>query len=246
MNGAPRAALAENLASVRERIARATARSGRPQGAVRLVAVTKTVPPAIAGELFDLGQIDFGESRVDGLVEKQAALGERADDATWHMIGHLQRNKAKLFLRTGALLHSLESALLAGILADRIAREGPPPGDGPCRVLIEVNVAGEAQKDGLAPDDLPGLLGTVRALGRLQAVGLMCMAPAGVEPERARAVFRGLRELRDRHLERHPALEELSMGMSQDFEVAIEEGATLVRVGSALFEGVPGAVRAGR
>jgi hypothetical protein len=231
----PPAALAANLDRVRERIARATARSGRPPGAVRLVAVTKSVDAATAAALVDLGVRDLGENRVDALLEKQAALGARAADVAWHMVGHLQRNKAKRFLESGALLHSLESAALAEALAERLAKTRPP-GDGPLRVLVEVSVAGEAQKDGVAPEGLADLLAAVRALKLLEVAGLMTMAPLDAPGERARPFFRALRELRDRHREHHPALVELSMGMTQDFEAAIEEGATIVRVGTALFE----------
>jgi pyridoxal phosphate enzyme (YggS family) len=239
MDRPPAAALAENLASVAGRIARATARSGRPAGACRLVAVTKSVGAELARALLDLGARDIAENRVDGLVKKREALGPRAAEVAWHMIGHLQRNKAKRFLETGAFLHSLESVELAEVLAERLAKDARrPPGDGPLRLLVEVNVAGEAQKDGVSPGALGDFLARVRALGRLEVAGLMCMAPFDAPGEKARPVFRELRALRDRHREHHPELVELSMGMSQDFEVAIEEGATLVRVGGALFEGI--------
>jgi len=231
--------LGRNLAAVRSRMERAMERAQRPAGSVRLVAVTKTVRPHVAAALAALGQRDLGESRVDVLLEKQAAF-PRDTPARWHMIGHLQRNKARRFLPSGALLHSLDSERLAEVLEAEIERLGAPPGDGPLRLLVEVNVSGETRKGGVTPEALPALLDRVRRTGRLEASGLMTMAPATDSPEAVRGVFASLRALRDRHRERHPELVELSMGMSGDYEVAIEEGATLVRVGTALFAGLDG------
>jgi hypothetical protein len=235
--------LERNLARVRGRIDAALARAGRPPGSARLIAVTKSVKGEVARALVALGQRDLGESRVDALEEKSRALeadpSAREAGVRWHMIGHLQRNKARRFLESGALLHSLDSPRLALALEKEMERRGAPPGDGPLRVLVEVNVSGEAQKGGVAPAALPPLLEMVRGAGRLEASGLMTLAPLTSDPETTRPVFRALRELRDRHRERHPELVELSMGMSGDFEVALEEGATLVRVGTALFEGLP-------
>lgn len=225
--------LSANVERVRERIAAAAGRSGRPPGAVRLVAVTKSVGAAVAAELVRLGVGDLGENRVDALARKQEALAAEGLRPRWHMIGHLQRNKVKPFLATGALLHSMDGDRLADALAERA------PGGAPLPVLLEVNVSGEASKGGFPPDAVAPALERLEAAGRLAPRGLMTMAPISEDPEAARPLFRALRELRDRLRARHADLAELSMGMSQDYEVAVEEGATLVRVGTALFEGLP-------
>lgn len=225
-------AIAANLAAVRERMAAACARAGRDPDGVRLVAVTKTVGPDEIRELYRLGVRDFGENRVaDGVAHKEA-LGR--DDAVWHLIGHLQRNKARAALAGGFLrIHSVESEKLLAVLDDECGRLGARPD-----ILVEVNVSGEDSKYGVRPDALPALAKTALAAKRLRLSGLMTMAPFTDDPEEARPVFRGLRLLRDELArETGAALPHLSMGMTGDFEVAIEEGATLVRIGTALFAG---------
>ncbi len=223
-----------NLQGVRQRIADAAAHSGRAAGEVQLVAVTKYVSAEITGLLIDAGCHHLGESRPQDLWRKDAELAGR--DVQWHMIGHLQRNKVRRTLPLVECIHSIDSIqTLAAI--DRIADELKlRPG-----VLIEINVSGDASKDGLPPDDAPLFLSQAAELPHLQIEGLMCMAALDGDADVARRNFADLRELRDRLRPTCPPnirLKELSMGMSGDYEIAIEEGATIVRVGSALFKGI--------
>ncbi len=223
-------AIAENLASVRERLASACARSGRRAEDVTLVAVTKTVTPAEIGELYRQGVRDFGENRVaDGLDHKNALA---RPDARWHLIGHLQRNKAREALAGGyALVHSVESDKLIAVLQHECEKL-----DLSLEILIEANLAGEEAKYGAAADELSGLAEAALKAPRLRLRGLMTMAPFTDDPETSRPYFSQLRLCRDRLCERFGLpLAELSMGMTGDFEVAAEEGATMVRVGTALF-----------
>jgi PLP dependent protein len=216
----PRVSIAENLRAVRERMERAAVRAGRDPASVRLVAVSKTQPADAVRAAYHAGCRDFGENYAQELVDKAAALADLAP--RWHHIGHLQSNKVRALAGKVALYHAVDRASLAAEIARRSERAA---------VLLQVNVAGEVQKSGCRPDDLPALVSAVRALGNIELRGLMTMPPAA-EPEAVRPWFRALRELRD-HLA--PELPELSMGMSHDFDVAIEEGATLVRVGTAIF-----------
>ena len=220
-----------NLRDVRDRIAAAAARSGRPADAVRLVAVTKTVDVEVIRTLLDAGQRDLGENRPQQFRDRAATMAGL--DIRWHMIGHLQRNKVKYVVPTAAMIHSVDSLDLAEDLSRRAEGLGLR-----ARCLIEVNVSGEASKEGVPPAEAMDLGPAVAELPGLELAGLMTMAPIVDDPEATRPVFAALRELGDR-LNRAgglPApLTELSMGMTQDYEVAIEEGATLVRVGTALF-----------
>jgi pyridoxal phosphate enzyme (YggS family) len=228
------ARIRENLARVRQRIAEAAARSGRTADAVRLVAVTKSVGEPEIRALVDAGCRLLGENRPQQLWQRAAALADLPVD--WHMIGHLQRNKVR---RTLPLVRMLESAD-SPALVEAVDRAG---GELCLRVpiLLEVNVSGETAKHGFAPGDVEPFL---KELGRLEHVevrGLMCMAGLEGGLDAARRDFAALRQLRDRLRANCPervSLEELSMGMSGDFEAAIDEGATIVRVGSALFEGI--------
>jgi PLP dependent protein len=221
MTTAVRDILAANLARVEQRIAAACARAGRPRSSVTLVAVTKTVSVDVAAELIALGVRDLGESRPQELWRKAEALKE----VRWHLIGHLQRNKIDRTLPLVHRLHSVDSRrLLEAIDAA-----------GPAELLLEFNCSGEASKGGFAPADAPALRDALHHLKQARVVGLMTMAPFEDDPQRCRPTFQALRRLRD---EIGP-LPELSMGMSNDFEVAIEEGATAVRIGTALFEGLP-------
>jgi pyridoxal phosphate enzyme (YggS family) len=229
-----RATLARNLARVRERMAEAAARAGRDRAEARLVAVTKAVPAPVAVALAALGQEDLGENRVQDLLEKQAALASAGLAPRLHMIGHLQRNKARAVVGTGALLQSLDSERLAEALEALLEKTGAAP----FPALAEVNIAREPQKGGVAEEEVEAFLARRAAHGRIAVQGLMCMAPEAEAGERARPFFARLRALRDRLRPAFPALAELSMGMSQDFEAAIGEGATIVRVGRALFEGL--------
>jgi len=239
---------------VRERIRQAAERSGRLPEAVRLVAVVKTVPAALVAEAVALGVADLGESRVQEAEAKIAQVGRRA--ARWHLIGHLQRNKVGRAVGLFDRVHSVDSAELAHALSVRsvtnmesmappaafgvgrpaAAGRGAAPEGGRLRVLVEVNVGGEATKQGVAPGDAGALVEIVAALPGLELDGLMTVGPAAAGPEDARAGFALLRRLRDEiEAATGVRLPELSMGMSGDFEAAIAEGATMVRVGTALF-----------
>jgi pyridoxal phosphate enzyme (YggS family) len=228
--------LQENLAGVRERIAAAAARAGRTGGLdVMLVGVTKYVDSTIARLLIEAGLKDLGESRPQELWKKADALADHRPN--WHLIGSLQRNKVKRTLRVAACIHSVDSLELLREIQREAATTPLPYAD----LLLEVNVSGEPAKHGFRPDVLEGLLPEIAKLNRCYVLGLMAMAAAEGGAERARRDFAALRELRDRLRRNCPptiGLQELSMGMSGDFEVAIEEGATMVRVGSALFEGI--------
>jgi pyridoxal phosphate enzyme (YggS family) len=221
--------LADQLASVRAAIADAAARAGRAPEEVRLVAVSKTHPPEAVQEVLDAGQTVFGESRVQEARAKIPILPSRA---RWHFIGHLQKNKIRQALALGfELFHGVDSLDLAKDI-ERIAGEvGAQP-----RILLEVNVAGESTKLGFSPAKLRAEMGELLGLGCLQIDGLMAMAPFAEEAESSRPYFAALRKLRDGLQEEFRVpLPELSMGMSGDYPVAIEEGATWVRVGGALF-----------
>lgn len=215
-----------SVATVRERLVAACRRAGRDPASVRLVAVTKGRPAdEIRRRVLGAGILDLGENRVQEWRGKAADL---PPEVRWHFVGSLQRNKVK-YLADGkvALVHSLNSRRLADALHEQGERR-----DHRFRALVEVDVAGEETKQGLAPQDVRGLLEHCRSLDHLDVVGLMAMAPFSDDPERARPHFASLRELAERL-----RLAELSMGMSRDLEVAVEEGATIVRVGTALFEG---------
>jgi len=221
--------VADRLTSVRSRIAAACGRAGRDPGSVRLVAVTKYASIEAVRELLALGHRDLGENRPQQLLERASLLDGFAP--TWHLIGPLQRNKARKVLPVAALTHSVDGPRLLEAV-DRLAGElSLRP-----RVLLEVNVSGEETKHGLSPEELREAWLRVASCRHVEVTGLMTMAPYAEDPELARPVFRALRHLRDELAAEGPlALPELSMGMSGDFEVAIEEGATIVRVGSSLF-----------
>lgn len=225
-----RSVLTDRLATVRGRIADACRRAGRNPDAVTLVAVTKTVSPAVATIAAELGAADLGESRPQELWKKAAAI----PTARWHLIGHLQRNKLDRTVPLASLIHSVDSSRLLGALdAFGRARGEPVP------VLLEVNCSREANKGGFRPEDVPGICDHAASRPGTAVRGLMTMAAYSDEPGAARPVFAELRDLRDR-LWAATGLElpHLSMGMSGDFEVAVEEGATFVRIGTTLFEGL--------
>lgn len=218
----------QNLARIHERMESAANRSGRDISEIHLVAVSKTHPPDTIKAAWDAGQRVFGENRVQDALPKMPALPSEME---WHFIGHLQTNKIRKALPHFALFHGIDNSDLARQM-NRISGELGLK----TRILLEVNVSGEESKFGYSPDTLHRELPELLALPNLQIEGLMTMAPFSDAPETARPVFAALRNLRDKlsKLTNHP-LTELSMGMSGDFEVAIEEGATMVRVGSSLF-----------
>jgi pyridoxal phosphate enzyme (YggS family) len=225
--------LAARLQQVEERLRAACRRAGRDRAEVTLVAVTKTVPPEAAAELVGLGVAHLGESRPQELWRKAAVL---PPSVRWHLIGHLQRNKIDRTLSLVELIHSVDSLRLLAALDEEAGRQGRTPS-----VLLEVNASGEISKHGFAPGDVPGLAAHVAGLKHLQIRGLMTMAAPADDPHESRPTFAALHGLRDRLRADFPpphTLEHLSMGMSGDFEVAVEEGATLVRLGSVLFEGL--------
>jgi PLP dependent protein len=220
--------LAENFTSIERRIADTCARVRREPGSVMLLAVSKGMPPEFIGDAVNLGQVFFAESKVQ---EAKAKIPQCSSRARWHMIGHLQSNKCRDAVQLFEMVQSVDSLSLAEELnkwADKIGKTIP--------VLLEVNVAGEATKFGFKPELLLEQLDALNALPRLELNGLMTIAPWTPEPEKARPAFRRLRDLKfDCENKLGAALPHLSMGMSADFEVAIEEGATIVRIGTSLF-----------
>ena len=212
--------IAENLARVRERLDRACQKAGRLPEEITLVAVTKGVGPEMISQAHSLGIRHFGENRVQEAQEKISAL--KPLDITWHMVGHLQTNKAKLALELFHVIDSVDSLPLAQALS----RKAPAP----LPILLEVNVSGEATKFGFLTEALPPALEEIARLPNLEVRGLMTVAPLVKDPQEVRPIFSRLRGLAHAL-----GLQELSMGMSDDFEVAIEEGATQVRLGRAIF-----------
>ncbi|HST09789.1 MAG TPA: YggS family pyridoxal phosphate-dependent enzyme [Terriglobales bacterium] len=226
--------IVENIAQVRERIGIAAVAARRNPAEITLMGVSKTFPPESIREAYAAGIRVFGENRVQEFAGKADALRDLAD-ASWHMIGHLQSNKAGKAAELFQAVDSVDSLKLAERL-----NEAARAASKKLRVLIEINVGGEAAKTGIAPDssELDRLLAEMPRLQHLEVRGLMTVPPYADDPQGARPYFRRLRELRDQIAGRHLAgigMKELSMGMSHDFEVAIEEGSTCVRVGSAIF-----------
>jgi pyridoxal phosphate enzyme (YggS family) len=218
----------ERLTVVRQRIADAAMRAGRDPVSVRLIGATKSVEADRIRAAVVAGLGDFGENRVQEALPKIGAVGP---GPRWHLIGHLQRNKARAAVGPFAVIQSLDSVALAQTL-DRAGRATGQR----VSVLVEVNIGGEASKFGVAPDAVEDFVQALAPFDRLQPLGLMTVAPIAADPQAVRPMFRALRELRTR-LQRlvGEAFGELSMGMSDDFEVAIEEGATMVRIGRAIF-----------
>lgn len=250
--------LTQNLMMLRETVARACDRARRSAEDVRLVAVTKYVDATVICALLRAGVVDLGENRVQQLTQRAEMLGASRSgtfeasptggiDAQplprWHMIGHLQRNKVKTLLRCTQTIHSLDSDRLAREIEDHAARM-----EISVDALVEVNVSGEESKEGISPDALPPLAEAIAGCPHVVLRGLMTMAPLSDDPETARPTFARLRELlallRGRG-DLPTTCSHLSMGMSQDYAVAVEEGATLIRVGSALFDGLRGELPAG-
>ena len=222
------ASIAENLERVREQIAQAAAKAGREVDEIELVAISKTHEAAKVRDAIEAGQTLFGESRVQ---EARVKIPELPSSLRWHFVGHLQKNKIRHALPLFELIHSVDSLPLAEDINRIAEEEGLHP-----RVLLEVNVAGEGSKFGFAPEKLKAEMESLLALPRLSILGLMCIPPIAEEAEASRKYFVALREVRDRlQTEFHVDLAQLSMGMTQDFAVAVEEGATLVRVGTAIF-----------
>jgi pyridoxal phosphate enzyme (YggS family) len=218
--------IAERLEAVRARIRRAAESSGRDAGSITLVGVTKGIDVERAREGIALGISDLGENRVQELLEKQAAIDA---DVRWHMIGTLQRNKVHHVVGRVSLIHSVDSRRLAEAIGARAAIEGLTQD-----VLIQVNASHESSKHGVGPDEALEVARATAGIDGVRVRGFMTIAALGDE-QRARDAFRALRDLRDKAISEVPDAVELSMGMSDDFDVAIEEGATIVRVGTAIF-----------
>ncbi|HNX29161.1 MAG TPA: YggS family pyridoxal phosphate-dependent enzyme [Syntrophomonadaceae bacterium] len=221
--------LRQNFVEINQRIKQAALRSGRNPADIKLLAVSKTVDPETVLQAYQLGINDFGENRTQQLNIKQSSLPE----ARWHLIGHLQTNKIKDVFGKTYLIHSLDRWKLA----EEINKTGLAMNI-ETDVLLQVNISGEEQKYGLAPDEVRSFLAAVGQLEMVKIKGFMTMAPLDAKPGEARNIFRELRNIRQEMLKQafeHCDLKYLSMGMSQDFEVAIEEGANIVRIGSSLF-----------
>ncbi len=219
---APPQDVAAGLARVRERIARACERAHRDPASVTLVAVSKGHPLEAVLAGYEAGIRHFGENRIQEAIPKIGAAAGAGVEATWHLVGHLQSNKAKAAAGAFDVIHSVDSPRLLS----RLDSTAPVTRD----VLLQVNIAAESRKQGVAPDEVGALVAAARQTANLRLRGLMTIAPIAADPEETRPVFRALRTLAERF-----GLAERSMGMTDDFEVAIEEGATLVRVGRAIF-----------
>jgi pyridoxal phosphate enzyme (YggS family) len=238
--------LRDRVAGIRQRIALACQRAGRDDATVRLIAVTKTHDAATVAGVLNAGVTDVGENRVQEAEAKIEALAAAQPGATWHLIGHLQRNKARRAALLFAVIQSIDSVELAAAVARHAHAAGRT-----LDILLQVNVSGEASKEGFDlqhwrsdPAQLAAFIDAARdiaALAGTRITGLMTIAPLAVDAEQARPVFRALRALRDTLRVQAPEIcwDELSMGMTDDFEVAIEEGATMVRIGRALFGARP-------
>lgn len=220
--------VSSRIVDVRERIASAAISSGRSPGSVHLIAVSKTKPSALIREAYSAGQRDFGENYVQELVMKAEELRDLVE-LRWHMIGHLQRNKARLITQLTHRIHAVDSERLATELSDRASAEGIA-----LSVLVEVNVGGESSKSGCTPENAAKLRDAIAELPGLRLRGLMTIPPASDDPTAAQPYFDQLAKLRDT-LGGPSVLPELSMGMTDDLEQAIAAGATWVRVGTAIF-----------
>lgn len=222
--------VSENYKAVEERVRKACERAGRSRDEVTLIAVSKTKPVSMMEELLPLGVVDFGENKVQEITAKEEVL---PDSVHWHMIGHLQRNKVKYIVDKTYLIHSVDSLRLAETISQEAAKKNVT-----ASILIEVNVAGEESKYGVPTEEAPVLAEAISKLPNLTIKGLMTIAPFVENAEENREVFRNLRKLSVDIQEKkfnNVTMSVLSMGMTGDFEVAIEEGATMVRVGTGIF-----------
>ncbi len=219
-----------NLSVVEERIAAAAKRAGRLREEITLVAVSKTKPVSAIREAMRCGIRDFGENKVQELTEKYEQI---AEPLRWHLIGHLQRNKVKYIIGRTVLIHSVDSFRLAAQIEEEAAKK-----DCDCDILIEVNVSGEESKFGVAPENLTAVVSDIAKLSHVHIRGLMTVAPFVEDPEENRSYFKKMHDLlidiKSKNID-NVTMEALSMGMSNDYEVAIEEGATIVRIGTSIF-----------
>jgi pyridoxal phosphate enzyme (YggS family) len=214
--------IGDNIREAKKRIARAAENFGRSPDDITIIAVTKTVEPSLIQEAFEAGMRHFGESRIQEAKDKIGQLSALQPSPTWYMVGHLQTNKAGLAVELFHFIQSVDSIRLAEVISRHAQRDMP--------ILLQVNVSGEASKFGFPPDQVSSAVEVIARLPHLQIKGLMTIAPLANNPEEVRPFFRQLRLLRD-----SLGLEHLSMGMTDDFEMAVEEGATMVRIGRAIF-----------
>lgn len=214
--------IAGNIQAIKGRIGAAARKAERSPDEITLVVVTKTIEPPLIQQAFEAGIRHFGENRIQEAKDKIARLSSLEPSPTWHLIGHLQTNKAKTAAELFQMIESVDSLKLAEMLSGH-ARHNLP-------VLLQVNVSGESTKSGFSPAEVPAAVERISSLPNLEIKGLMTIAPLTYDPEEVRPVFRQLRSLRD-----SLGLDQLSMGMTDDFEVAVEEGATIVRIGRAIF-----------
>jgi pyridoxal phosphate enzyme (YggS family) len=219
--------IADNLANVKRRIASACEKAGRPQTEVKLICVTKEAPVDKIAEAISLGVTALGENRVKDAQAKQRAIGTGVE---WHLIGHLQTNKVKQAAGIFSLIHSVDSLRLAAQIDKEAGKAGKVQS-----ILIQVNVSGEESKFGMPAVEIEKFLDHASSCQNIRIDGLMTIAPEVDNPEKVRRFFRALRELRDALQKTRNTVKELSMGMTNDFEIAVEEGATMVRVGRAIF-----------
>ncbi|MEG6616458.1 YggS family pyridoxal phosphate-dependent enzyme [Peptococcaceae bacterium 1198_IL3148] len=219
--------MVSNYKIVQQKIREAALRSGRDPERIKLIAVTKTVPVEEITKVIKAGASNLGENRVQELVNKQVLLS----DVHWHLIGHLQTNKVNKIIGKTVLIHSLDRWSLAETLQQAAEKR-----DITVNVLVQVNVSGEQSKYGLAPQQVEDFIGDVSELSRLNIMGLMTMAPFVSNPEETRPVFRELYNMQQKLQIKWPNLKHLSMGMTNDYQIAVEEGADIVRVGSAIFK----------
>ena len=222
--------VAKNLLQVREKVDKACKRAGRDRGSVLLICVTKTKPVSMLQDAYDAGERAFGENRVQEIVDKVPQL---PDDIHWHMIGHLQKNKVKFLMDRAVMIHSVDNEALAKTISKEAVKVGRV-----MPVLIEVNVAGEETKFGVSPEETEALIRAIAPLPGISIRGLMTIAPYTEDAESNRPYFKRLRELsvdiKNKSID-NVTMDELSMGMTGDYEVAIEEGATMIRVGTGIF-----------
>jgi pyridoxal phosphate enzyme (YggS family) len=221
------------LESLERRIRAALSRAGRSRDEVRLVAVSKTFPPAAVLAGIKAGLADFGENRIQearAKIPEVEAATEPGGPPVWHFVGHLQRNKARYAARLFQWVHSVDDAALAADLGERAVREGRR-----LDVLVQVNASREGAKSGVPPEEAEALVERARAVEGLRVRGLMTIGPLTEDPARIRAAFQEVRELAVRLKAGRPEFDQLSMGMSGDFEIALEEGATMIRIGTAVF-----------
>ncbi len=224
--------IADAVRKVRDRITASAVKAGRDPAEIRLVAVSKTVGPGRIIEAVKAGVTVLGENRVQEAREKIPEIASlfAGGSVEWHLIGHLQRNKARTAVMLFDLIHSVDSVALSAELDKQAGKTGKVQD-----ILVQVKLSGEAAKHGIPENDLTGLLDAVMQMNNLRLRGLMTMPPFSADPEGARPYFRKLREIAEALVQKGFPANELSMGMSNDFEIAIEEGATLVRVGTAIF-----------